>query len=193
MAGHIDSTKSVDEPNPYAPPTTTSQTGSRPRPDAGLRGPMLYLAWFAVFLLNLAIPLLLALSQTDERGRIGMLIAVTLLCATGCWVCANSPQAGTSLVVGGVIVGLTQLIPILQMFSGLTAMTVAAALGLTKREVHASITTEVGGVIVTLITGAILMSIAAGVGFVIERLMLYRTRRAAGAAAAARARKVEPT
>ncbi len=154
---------------------------------------MLYLAWFAVFLLNLAIPLLLALSQTDERGRIGMLIAVTLLCAAGCWVCANSARAGRSLVVGGVLVGLSQLFPILQMIAGLTAITVAAALGLTKREVHASITTEIGGTIVTLITGTILMSMAAGVGFVIDRLMLYRTRRSAGASAAARARKAEPT
>jgi hypothetical protein len=188
----IDSTTGTDETNPYAPPASL-RTGSQPRGDSGQRGLIIYLAWFAVLVLNLAIPLLLALPLTDDRARIGMLIAIALLCAAGCWVCANSRQAGRSLVIGGVLVGLSQLFPILQMFAGVVAMNIGVFSGLGHHGEIETLNTEIGGLVVTLITGTILMSIAAGIGFVIERLMRSRTRRAAEASAAARARKLDPT
>ena len=65
--------------------------------DGDQGGQMIYLAWFAVFLFNMAVPLLFALSMTRESGRIGMCSAVVLLLSAGCWICtARERPAGLS-------------------------------------------------------------------------------------------------
>jgi hypothetical protein len=170
----------MDEINPYQPPKT-SDTARRPSGDANDTGQMIYLAWFAVFVFNLAVPLLFALSITRESGRIGMSIAMVLLLATGCWICATSRNAGWSIVVGGIATGLSQAVPVLQMIAGIFGLAAAQILGAATMgdDERPDRISELGGFVVTLVTGAILMTTGAGVGLLFQRLGVNRSRRRA--------------
>jgi hypothetical protein len=164
----------LDEHNPYSPPKS-AETRSYQIGDGGDRGTTTILvAWFAVFVVNLIVPLLFGLMVTTSGGRIGMAIAVIVFFAAGCWICANFRKIGNLLIIGGIPIGLSQVLPILQMFSGLVGNAICHALRLMDE--FGETPKELGGFLVTLITGAILMTASAGSGFVIQRFVLDRWR-----------------
>jgi hypothetical protein len=170
----------MDEPNPYEPPKSSEPefhyaTDSNP-PSAK----MLVVAWVAVCVFNLPIPLLFASSIAKDVGRVGMSMAVLALLAAGCWICANARKVAVCVIVGAIPVALSQLFPIAQMFAGLIAMSLGQALGLVvlgNDEFGDHFVNEFGGFIVTLITGTSLMMLSAGVGFLLQRFVLARRRR----------------
>ena len=142
--------------------------------DANRRGQKrIYLAWVAVFAFNMAVPLLFGLSMINWRGMIGMAVAIVVLMATGCWICATFREFGVSLVIGGMLIGLTQMVPILQFIAGMVGVTIGEVLGVFHMGDEDSPTriNEFGGFIVTLITGTILITMSAASGFLFLRLI----------------------
>jgi hypothetical protein len=127
--------------------------------------------WFGVFVFNLIVPFLFGLLMTNKGGRIGMAIAVVMLFAAGCWICANHREIGIFLIAGGFLIGLSQMVPVLQIAGGMVGVAICHLVGLTDSE---DATNEFGGFLLTLITGASLMSLSAVSGFLIEQFILDR-------------------
>ena len=92
------------------------ETGSYSVGDGGDRDArsVLLFAWAAVYVFNLAAPLLFGCMMTEKGGRIGMAIAVILCFGAGCWVCAKVQEVAVFLIVGGIPICLSQLFPVLQ-------------------------------------------------------------------------------
>jgi hypothetical protein len=161
----------LDERNPYKPPPSL-ETDSYDVGDGSHRGAQgVLFAWVAVFVVNLAAPLLFGCMVTEKGGRIGMAIATILCFAAGCWVCANVGEIGVFLIVGGIPIGISQLFPVLQMAAGFVAMTLGHVVGLVD-SAHA--TNELGGFLLTVVTGVLLMSLSVASGFVIQRFVIDR-------------------
>ena len=87
-------------------------------------------AWVFVFGINLAVPLIFSSSMTDEHGKLGMFIAIVSLLACGCFACAVRRVFADALIIGGVVVGLLQIFPVLQILAGMFGMAAGSALGL---------------------------------------------------------------
>jgi hypothetical protein len=173
----------LDDFNPYAPPAVADAPAHRTA-GASRRGRLkICFAWVAVFFFNMAFPLSVAWSMTGKTGRIGISIAGLVLIAAGCWICAKYRKVGILLVIGGIPIGFTQVYPVLQIIAGVVGLGVGQVLGLIVKGDDADRNlgiTELGGFIVTSITGGILMTISAGSGILVERLILNRWRRRRG-------------
>jgi hypothetical protein len=146
----------MEDANPYQAPA--SLEAESPQPSTAARLPVRLLAgWTAVFLLNMAVPLLFGWNMTAKHGRIGMFAAAVLLLFLGGWVCVVREKLGRALVRGGVGIGLGQLLPVLQVMAGLAAMDVGHLLRQVKGD---DILSEPGGFIMTIVTGGLLMCAA---------------------------------
>jgi hypothetical protein len=118
----------------------------------------------------MAVPLLFSGPVTEQHGKLGMGVALVSFLACGCYLCAYHRKLAVALLVGGVLVALTQLFPILQIVAGLIGMAVGQAFGQTSSgedEATPHLTGELGGFVVTLITGGILIGAAACSGVAI--------------------------
>jgi hypothetical protein len=129
------------------------------------------LSWVAVFVYNMPVPLFFGWFETEKGGRIGMAMAVIVLFAAGFWVCARFRRIGILIIIGGIPIGMSQLIPILQMAAGIIAIVIGHAVGLLDSE---DATNELGGFLLTSITGTILITLSAASGFGILRLGILR-------------------
>jgi hypothetical protein len=161
-----------DDFNPYAAPTDATSSSLRDDRSRRHAGPLTYVAWVFVFAVNMALPLLLSASVTREHGTLGMSVAALLLLALGCFICATRRKLATTLIGGGVLVGLSQLFPALHIIAGMIGMTLAQALGLADNGGNDGrsplIINEYGGFVVTFVTGSILMAVAACTGMLIR-------------------------
>ena len=120
--------------------------------DGGDRGPKSILfAWVVVFLYNLPVPLFFGWWITKYGERIGMVIAIIVCFAAGYWVCASVRRIGVCLIIGGIPIGISQLVPVLQMAAGFVAMAIGRNVGLLN---SADATNKFGGFLLTSITGA---------------------------------------
>ena len=169
----------MDEQNPYEPPKSLVTDPAAPDyPD--LRARVWTLAsWIFVFGINLAVPLIFSSSMTDEHGKLGMFIAVTSLLFSGCLVCAVRRELAVSLLIGGALVGLMQVFPLLQFLAGVIGMAAGSCFGLAEfggDERSPRLTSELGGFVVTLITGGSLMTAAACLGWPIQWFMARRRK-----------------
>ena len=165
------------EVNPYQSPAT--DTGG-PQTSVANEGASrrIYFAWCAVFVLNLAVPLLFGWSLTERGGRVGMLVATAALFVVGSWLCASARRIAQALVTGGVAVGLGQVVPVVQIMAGSAGFHVVAAMGLEDAAVDLrGLTNEPSGFIVTTTTGGLLMAIAIVVGLAARALFSARWRR----------------
>ncbi len=165
--------RSLHEQNPYEAPTDALRsvlpTGNA-NPRVGLGA---YMAWIGVFVLNMAVPLLFGASMTQEHGRLGMSVAALLLLAVGCFICAASRKLARHLIVGGALVGLAQLYPILQIIAGMIGMAAGQALGMAELDDDArspGVSGELGGFVVTFVTGTILIAAGACAGMLLRLL-----------------------
>jgi hypothetical protein len=101
-------------------------------------------------------------------------MAVVTLIASGCLVCSNVRKIGVCLIIGGIAIGLTQMFPIPQIVAGTVAMRIGQALGLAKMDDDdnlACVANEFGGFVITIVTGAILMTLSAGIGFLLQLVL----------------------
>ena len=114
------------------------------------------LPWLGVFLMNLPVPIYLALELTERAGRIGMSFAILVLLLFGHWLCSRSATSRRPLLAGGILVGLSQAWPALQIMAGLCGFEAAVLLGV-MRNSSQKIGSEPAGFVVTLVTGGILM------------------------------------
>jgi MFS family permease len=161
----------MEEHNPYAPP----KSSTTPTPD---RDPLsrrarawTYGAWIFVCAINMAVPLLFSATLTEEHGKLGMLLAVVSFFLCGCLLCAFQRNLALAVIIGGVIVALTQLFPILHIVAGWIGMAVGDLLGVAdfgRGDDSPRLLNELGGFVVTLVTGGILMAIATGIGLTIQ-------------------------
>lgn len=161
----------MDEFNPYEPPSDAATISiADPTPNRRVRK-FSYVAWLFVFAINMAVPLFLSHPVTEKHGRLGLLFGALLLLALGYYLCAVNRRFGPALIVGGVLIAISQVFPVMQVIAGMLGMTVGKAMGLASfgddYEVP-QITTEEGGFIVTLVTGGILMAAAACSGMLLR-------------------------
>jgi MFS family permease len=170
----------LDEHNPYEPPKT-AMGPTAPLEQANRRVQMwTFGTWIFVFAINMAVPLLFSSSMTEEHGKLGMAIALLASVACGCFLCAYHRELALALIIGGVLVGLTQLFPILQFLAGIIGTAVGQALGLAEfgnDERGPRVTSELGGFVVTLVTGGILITAAALLGMAIRSLIARNRKR----------------
>jgi len=127
-----------------------------------------YRAWLVVFLANLPVPLMFAWNLTMQHGRIGMAVAIVLCWYFGHRVGAKSRWIDRALVAGGIVVALSQVIGILHISAGVMSLEIGSRLGqVTSNEWGPREITELGGLLVTILTGGILMTVAMVCGSVI--------------------------
>jgi len=154
--------------NPYESPLEPAVEMRRaPRPSART----LHIAWAVVFAINVALPLLLGLPTANDSGRFGIVAAMVLALLAGFYVCANYRRLAQALVAGGALVGVSQLLPALQIFAGILGMAAAESLGLVidgNDEVQVTITSAVAGLVVTTVTGGALITAAVALGLLLQ-------------------------
>ena len=170
----------MDEHNPYEPPKS-SMPPPAPVDHANRRVQMwTFGTWIFVFAINMAVPLLFSASMTEEHGKLGMAVALGAFLTCGCFLCAFHRELARALIIGGVVVALTQIIPMLQFIAGSIGMAVGLGLGVADfggDERGPSLTSEFGGFVVTLVTGGILITAAAVSGLSIQWLASRRRAR----------------
>lgn len=142
FAGRPHTTKSPDEPNP------------------------LIVGWVFVYILNLIVPLFLAMFVTDKAGKLGMTAAIVALLGLGCLVVPRCRHAGKAVVIGGGFTALLQFFPPLPMLAGTIGVAVARDMGQTLG--GDQIASEFGGFVATVVTGGVLIAVALVIGWTVQ-------------------------
>jgi hypothetical protein len=122
--------------------------------------------------MNLIVPLMYGLLETREHGFVGMLVGSLILLLGGFWCCFRFKDFSKALIVGGWIVALSQVYPLLQMLAGIFGMGVANAVGPSPDEEYSpySIHSEPAGCVATIMTGAILIGVSALIGLFVRAI-----------------------
>jgi len=120
-------------------------------------------SWFALFVANLPLPLLLAFDVTRGGGAIGMCVALALL-----WLCGHAlahrvPKLSARVAVGGVLLAFGQFVPIGHTIAGLAALFAVEVLS----PGGCGALSEVQGFFVTVLTAGELLLAALALGTVI--------------------------
>ncbi|MCE9531831.1 MAG: hypothetical protein K8T89_12010 [Planctomycetes bacterium] len=113
-----------------------------------------HIAWPFVLAANLIVPLGWGMDETRGDAIWGMVAAIPLFWLAGHGICAESRKSGSVLVMGGIVVALLQIVPILHITAGIVGVSLAAGPGMHK------LTTFLGGFVATLITGGLLLLVA---------------------------------
>jgi hypothetical protein len=153
----------MDRVNPYEAPRhagieSPQSTESQPW---GVRGRLAL--WSAVCAANMIVPLLFGLSMTEAGGRLGMAYGMATLYFAGCVMCIRFWPVGRILVVGGILVAASQLIPILHLMAGAMAFGIAEEMGQVTSDVDGlpdGLATAWSGYFVTVLTGGALVAAA---------------------------------
>jgi hypothetical protein len=107
----------LNRENPFAPSTVVeSESVETKRVVASTW--IMSLEWTAVLLFNLIAPLLIGWGVTDLAARFGVASAVVLVLGTGILFCQLYPLLMLFTIRGAVLVGLTQVIPVLHFIIG---------------------------------------------------------------------------
>ena len=125
--------------------------------------------WAIVYILNLPICLFLGWGATQGSGRFGMFAGIVLLFALGLWASNLSRLLDLALIVGGIVVGLSQFAPIAQLLVGGFCVNIVAGLSETNLTPDPpTLRRFEGGLLATLATGGILMTVALLIGLFIR-------------------------
>src|SRR5262245_53675031 len=81
-------------------------------PDAPARPREWLWGWFALLLFNLPLALMFGFGTTSAAGTFGMLAGVVVVWLIGHHLVARVREVREPLMIGGVIVGLSQVVPI---------------------------------------------------------------------------------
>src|SRR5579872_6898391 len=117
------------------------------------------LHWSLVFSVNLIVPCLFAAAIVNPGGWIGVVAAIGACWLAGARCCERYRVLTQSLIVGGILVGVSQLIAIPQFMAGVFGLGFTQALGLADRwdPPLGVISNPVGGFVAAAITGGLLM------------------------------------
>jgi hypothetical protein len=164
------------ETNPYLAPSAVSGPISESKKPKNLKV-ILLIVWPFVFMANMILPMLFGWDLLDKAGSIGVLCATLALLIPGWLLIAIWPTAGKRLIVGAILVALLQFFPVLHIILGVIAFEVTAYLG-QATEMNdlqsASIDTEFGGFIITMLVGSGLLVIAIGMGTILYLILPKR-------------------
>lgn len=132
------------------------------------------IAWSVVFAANLVVTLILGWPMCGPDGKVGLALAVAGYWSLGILGLAGEKRWGRALVYGGIPVGLSQFFPMAQIYAGIFATGVWSRLapGLQHPIFHGSGfgLPLVGGFVVTGVTGALLMTAAFLIGWVLLKM-----------------------
>lgn len=154
--------------NPYA----VEAAAIEPVVDASPSNGLLWrrVAWGAVVLFNLPIPLMFGTSVCKAGSVIGMPIGILIVLLTGLWCCRGTPKAMTMLNSGAVVTALSQFWPVAHTMIGSFAVGISQlvfdrnpnTLNLTRvvSATSATLLTGAGLILLSFIFGAILMAFA---------------------------------
>ena len=162
----------MDDPNPYQAPSSAPS----PRPPSSGRRPGAALHrvgwWILVFPINLPLGLLLGSSMTDRGASIGMVLAVFGFGLLGGFLCTRPGRIAPALLVGGAVVSASQFVWVLHVIAGSIGMGVGYVAGVASRNEYGPGEAQgvLGGLLVTAVTGALLMGVAIGLGLVAQVL-----------------------
>lgn len=117
-------------------------------------------AWVVVLLLNLPVPLLLGFAVASQVSALGMLAGIVVVWLAGHFFVTRVREVRGTLLVGGVFVGISQVLPITQVVAGLAAIEV-----LTRR---GQLESPADAFAVTLLTAALLAVVALVMGLVLR-------------------------
>ncbi|MFT3879151.1 MAG: hypothetical protein QM703_05750 [Gemmatales bacterium] len=123
-------------------------------------------SWHLVVLFNLIVAGSLGLMVTEGLARLGMATGIVLLWYAGLRIVVRSPLLGTALIWGGVFVGLCQIIPLGHFYLGGWAVALSNRLDNAQGD-HVHLTSFLGGLSATCITGGVLMMLSMIMGLVI--------------------------
>ncbi|MCA9050463.1 MAG: hypothetical protein KDA89_17120 [Planctomycetaceae bacterium] len=134
--------------------------------------------WTALFAANLPLPVLFGCMIARGPARLGMLSVMVLLYAGGAVLSYNRPTRSGWLFVGSAAVAISQLVPVLHIVSGAIALEAAVAVQVAGPDLKGPGTTDsiAAGVLLTAVTGTLLLSAAAVAGMVMTTI--YRMLRA---------------
>jgi len=164
------------ETNPYLAPIAASGAISESKKPKTLKM-ILLIIWPFIFMANMILPMLFGWDLLDKAGSIGVLCATLALLIPGWLLIAIWPAAGKRLIVGAILMTLLQFFPVLHIILGVVAFEVTAYLG-QATEMNdlqsASIDTELGGFIITMLVGSGLLAIATGMGTILYLILPKR-------------------
>ena len=136
--------------------------------------------WGWACLVNAIVPFLLGMAVTDSTARVGMLLGVVAVVWFGRSFAGSFLEVVRTVVYGGWVVALTQLVPVLQIVAGMVAVGVVEQIGLGPPRDGSRIAAVdglVGGFLATVGTGGLLIAAAGMIGL-IGRAIVYLIRRA---------------
>lgn len=133
-------------------------------------GSWLGIAWVAVVLINLPVPLLFGSECCKEAATFGMPIGILTVVVGGLWGCRQIPKAMKMLNSGAVITALSQFWPMFHIVIGSLAVGISQWLfedsgnstNLTKvpSATLATLITGAGLILVSFVFGAVLLAFA---------------------------------
>ena len=134
------------------------------KPGRQVVGPPPVLAWIGVYAANLILPIYYGMMMTRDGARVGMLIGIIVVFALGYHICFVSRKAMRTVVYGGWIVAVFQLLPFLQLVAGSIGASVAQVTVQATSGDFGQVNTVLGGFLATMATGGILIAFAAAFG-----------------------------
>lgn len=160
--------------NPYQPPQgNAANEGHEVAVDSFASQPSsprtgrLVIWWLVSFAVNLITPVLFGSDVVREQGIWGVLFGVICAALLGIQACRWWPGLMRRVNVGATLVAISQLVPFVQLIAGLIAINIAERVGLARVEegqIIEQANGELGGFVITVITGAILLGVSLVVG-----------------------------
>lgn len=151
----------MDPVNPYRPSLAEAPLLERSVESVKAHGRRFAWLWPLLFGVNLITPLMFASAITEDAGWYGVLFASVLFLLGGWLIGRRHKVNGDRLSLGSAVLGITQLMPFLQIIAGVFGFEAAQRLGAAKapndQSALGEITTGLGGFICTFVTGGILV------------------------------------
>ena len=155
----------MDEFNPYqAPSADVARQGRRSRWKWNR-------AFAVVFVVNLIVPGLMATSVSRATALLGAVIGIAMMFLVGSWICSQGRMVALIFVRGSALVALSQITFSPQFMAGAIAINTGRFVGVVGPDVNGNapiIETSLGSCFVTILTGGILMSAAATIGWILR-------------------------
>jgi hypothetical protein len=154
--------------NPYEP--SDSLVEPEPVPSRVIHGPLnLSIGWTLVLLCNLIVPMLLGWQMTTVFGHLGMLLAILMALLMGYWASVHMPLAVLFTTRGGILLALSQVMPVPHMIAGLISITFFRKTNIIPGEAMDRDGIGFwGAFLLTASTGTILFAFAFGLGLLMR-------------------------
>ncbi|MCA9065105.1 MAG: hypothetical protein KDA96_18680 [Planctomycetaceae bacterium] len=143
--------ESVDSENPFAPPKTelADRIAAPSRSRTGLM-----VAWNLAVLINVPLPFIWGLSNTDGMGALAMMAGILVVASTGSCLCLYYPHIMKRISIGSI---LQPFFPVMQMMAGMLAIAMTRGIFSLATGTTASNLSVVPAVVATVLTGLFLI------------------------------------